>query len=87
MIQSQLNWREFFPLRLLRNPTSTSLSSTRFAKQLISSHLFFTTLLVQTHQDAQQNKGRVLLSGHTILLLVIEHICCCYPYNVVSNLS
>lgn len=50
-----------FVFTFLRNLPFIPLLSTRFAAQLISLHLFFTTVRVPTHQDVLQNKGRFLL--------------------------
>lgn len=50
-----------FVFTFLRNLPFIPLLSTRFAAQLISLHLFFTTVRVPTHQDVPQNKGRFLL--------------------------
>ena len=49
-----------FVFTFLRNLPFIPLLSTRFTAQLISLHLFFTTVQIPTHQDVLQNKGRFL---------------------------
>ena len=62
VVESHFMYRELaFPLRLLGKPTLISPYQVDTLNILISPHLSFTTLLVQTHQEAQQNKGRFLL--------------------------